>query len=378
MKKNIFIALIPIPIIIGIIGTIGIANASCSAKEPKDYMIFSGEIANYNKKIDKIYIYYFQNKSEISINENGSFSDTLRIKTGYYHIYYNNKGTIVYLNKTNDLKLFFNLENTTASNRLNINKFEGKDVAINTYLQEKQKLVLASNSEEYEELGRLAENEYLAKYKKHKIKLEKLLGSSGIKDEFFLKLEFKNIYYDYFSAIRGYELHHQSITQNYDFKVSDSFPYKELRRKFDFNDLIAYENIQAYPPMVRLVCYTLAREKYGNKGVDIEFLDIVNTNITNKIIKSDLLYENAMRSGRRWVSKFDHEYYRKAMTYITNEEYKKEIKKLYEELKFSINKIAKGNFSPKFENYENYKGGTTSLDDFKGKYTYLHIWAAPC
>jgi hypothetical protein len=375
MKKNIFIALIPILIIIGIIG---ITITSCSAKEPKDYMIFSGEIANYNKKTDKIYIYYPPKKHEISINENGSFSDTLRIKTGYYYIHYNNKRTFVYLNKTNDLKLFFNLKNTTASNRLNINKFKGKDVAINTYLQKKDKLVSISSFEEFEKINRLAENEYLAKYKALKIKLEKLLESSGIKDEFFLKLELKNIYYDYFSNIQNYEFDHQRATQNYDFKVSDSFPYKELRRKFDFNDLIAYENIRNYPPMIKLICYTLTYEQYGKRDRDLMFLDIVNTHITNEIIKSDLLYENAMKSGHKWISKFNHEYYRKAMTYITNEKYKKELKKIYEDIKISINKIAKGKSSPKFTNYENYKGSTTSLDDFKGKYIYLHVWAAPC
>lgn len=38
----------------------------------------------------------------------------------------------------------------------------------------------------------------------------------------------------------------------------------------------------------------------------------------------------------------------------------------------------KGTPSPKFKDYENYKGGTTSLDDLKGKYVYLDIWATWC
>ncbi len=40
--------------------------------------------------------------------------------------------------------------------------------------------------------------------------------------------------------------------------------------------------------------------------------------------------------------------------------------------------LKKGNISPKFVNYENYKGGTTSLDDFKGKYVYIDVWATWC
>jgi thiol-disulfide isomerase/thioredoxin len=38
----------------------------------------------------------------------------------------------------------------------------------------------------------------------------------------------------------------------------------------------------------------------------------------------------------------------------------------------------KGTPSPIFENYENYKGGTTSLADLKGKYVYIDVWATWC
>ena len=38
----------------------------------------------------------------------------------------------------------------------------------------------------------------------------------------------------------------------------------------------------------------------------------------------------------------------------------------------------KGTPSPSFENYENYKGGTMSLADLKGKYVYVDVWATWC
>ena len=40
--------------------------------------------------------------------------------------------------------------------------------------------------------------------------------------------------------------------------------------------------------------------------------------------------------------------------------------------------FAKGTVSPTFSNYENHRGGTTSLSDFKGKYVYIDIWATWC
>jgi thiol-disulfide isomerase/thioredoxin len=40
--------------------------------------------------------------------------------------------------------------------------------------------------------------------------------------------------------------------------------------------------------------------------------------------------------------------------------------------------LATGLASPVFEAYENYKGGTTSLSDLKGKYVYVDVWATWC
>ena len=40
--------------------------------------------------------------------------------------------------------------------------------------------------------------------------------------------------------------------------------------------------------------------------------------------------------------------------------------------------FAKGTPSPTFINYENHKGKTSSLSDFKGKYVYIDIWATWC
>ena len=40
--------------------------------------------------------------------------------------------------------------------------------------------------------------------------------------------------------------------------------------------------------------------------------------------------------------------------------------------------LAEGMDSPKFANYENYNGKTTSLDDLQGRYVYIDIWATWC
>ena len=40
--------------------------------------------------------------------------------------------------------------------------------------------------------------------------------------------------------------------------------------------------------------------------------------------------------------------------------------------------ISRGDASPKFEAYENYQGGTTSLSDLRGSFVYIDIWATWC
>jgi len=40
--------------------------------------------------------------------------------------------------------------------------------------------------------------------------------------------------------------------------------------------------------------------------------------------------------------------------------------------------LPEGTPSPKFQDYENHSGGTTSFDDLLGKYTYIDVWATWC
>lgn len=47
----------------------------------------------------------------------------------------------------------------------------------------------------------------------------------------------------------------------------------------------------------------------------------------------------------------------------------------------TLTRLGKGKASPVFANYENFKGGKTSLSDLKGKFVYIDVWAtwcAPC
>ncbi|WP_457615470.1 TlpA family protein disulfide reductase [Lutibacter sp.] len=64
-----------------------------------------------------------------------------------------------------------------------------------------------------------------------------------------------------------------------------------------------------------------------------------------------------------------------------NEMFFKYIESNYEKAHNDLLRLAKGNKSPVFVGYENIDGNKTSLEDLKGKYVYIDVWAtwcAPC
>ena len=60
------------------------------------------------------------------------------------------------------------------------------------------------------------------------------------------------------------------------------------------------------------------------------------------------------------------------------EEMKAFYKEYYEERQAINRDLGKGTPSPIFNNYENYAGGTSSLEDFKGRYVYIDVWTTWC
>jgi len=77
-----------------------LAIVSCKKEEvkPVDYTLFTGKITN--KKSDKLTIVKGRDViKEISVDEQGVFSDTLRIDNGQYIIHDNNESAIIYVKK---------------------------------------------------------------------------------------------------------------------------------------------------------------------------------------------------------------------------------------------------------------------------------------
>ena len=126
---------------------------------------------------------------------------------------------------------------------------------------------------------------------------------------------------------------------------------------------------------------TLVTNKYKEKASqlaindsianDIAFLKVASS-VDNETIKNGLLFDFANVS--MGYSEDIETFYQLFKAHSTNQKNNDLIAEKYNKL----TAFAIGRPSPKFVNYENYAGGTTSLDDLKGKYVYIDVWATWC
>ncbi len=120
----------------------------------------------------------------------------------------------------------------------------------------------------------------------------------------------------------------------------------------------------------------------------------------NYLAKKSLLQEEALRDNLLWdleKAEFEKKLYKIEDTFkiflgkLTKEDpaflaqqmkekdgFIKGLSNRYEGNKYIKEVLAKGKASPKFIDYENFSGGTVSLDDLKGKYVYIDVWATWC
>lgn len=340
-----------------------VAILSCKNEKETNFTVFSGKITNnQGREITFKKPYNKEFNETIKIARDGSFLDTLLIETGIYTFQYGRNRSEIFVEAGSNLAINFdsnNFENTLI--------FSGKGSEISNYLFEKQKTekkLLGENNSIYI----LDEASYVSKLKELKDTLEKLVSSSkGIPNDFKEK-EKRNLKYSYMVRHNNYQMFHSHYAKDPGFKTSDGF-LKGL-------DEIAYDNEEDflystdYKNLVtshyrRKASELALKEKIDN---DIAFIKVVGA-LEKNTMKNDLIYE---RIKYAFTTTEDLEgLYKQFMATSTNETHKKEITESY--IKFKT--VVKGQPSPKFKDYENFAGGTTSLDDLKGNYVFLNIWA---
>lgn len=85
-----------------ILGVVAIL-ASCKEEAPKDYVTFSGEIENNDAEMISINSRDF--RKEITVNADGTFSDTLKVTPGIYYFDNGNESTQLFLKNGYDINM---------------------------------------------------------------------------------------------------------------------------------------------------------------------------------------------------------------------------------------------------------------------------------
>jgi len=328
---------------------------SCKKETPVDYVVVHGKITNKNKELtlnsrDRSI------KEVIKLADDGSFSDTLYLDTNTYILFDGKNRVLLYLEKGNNINISFDtndFENTIA--------ILGKGSAINNYLLTKEKIgkeIIGSGTEVY----LLGEKDYKTKFRKLKSTLEELIkAEKNISNNFKIK-ELRNINYAYLNKLNIYEMYHAHFAKMPEFKISEDF-LSDLDN-LDFTNEEDFIFSSDYKNLIELA-------KRDSIPEDIAFLKVVG-DIPNETIKNSLLFDNA-RYGITYTDDIET-FYNTFISNSTNIENNKQITNSYKKLKT----VSKGQPSPKFKNYENFAGGTTSLDDLKGKFVYVDVWATWC
>ena len=349
--------------------TLGFLFFSCGGEEKKkvEYTVISGKIDNFKKRNITLTGYNYEKRVSFD-RKTGTFRDTLvNIKSGHYVLAVGKRPIQLFIDANSKTQI-----NVDAKKRTESPVFIGENANINSYLTERRKkfgLILGNANKLYS----LDEVEFLSKIDLYKSTLTDLAKSSNLPED-YLKKELNNIQYELARQLNAYEGYYRYLNGDEEFVVSDNFP-KNIINDINFNNKEDYLFSREYRLLIEDRLKNIS-SKRRNKDIDFHLtrLETVHTEITDPLIKNELTYKLAQKSIT-YTSNLG-EYYQKYMGYSTNEKHKEDISATYEKLKLT----ARGEDSPKFKDYVNYNGGTTSFDDLigKGKYLYIDVWATWC
>ncbi len=336
---------------------------SCKKETPVNYVLLSGDISNTKEgklRVSSLNGDFFKN---INVTDTGSFSDTLFIeKNGIYTINFYKVRFAPYLSRGAKI----HLEVDAKQPAITLLKSTEDDYAeLNNYF-----VYRYGKKNDFGANYKVDESTFEAETKAFQKDLEDRLEvvkniPKDIKDK-----EMRAINYSRLLKKASYERRHGELNKIREFKASDTFKKELEELSFDSGEDYLYS--YGYRRMVKKDI----RQKilnYMNDSLSYpEARAKVLSEETSQVIKNGELYDNLYTYGIQ-ARNYDKEAVTKFLNESTNKSHIAIIKESIESLK----KLDVGQPSTKF-NYENYAGGTTSLDDLKGKYVYIDVWATWC
>jgi|26BtaG_2_1085354.scaffolds.fasta_scaffold00002_141 thiol-disulfide isomerase/thioredoxin len=338
---------------------------SCQQKEEKpDYSIIKGKVENNTAETALIQGHDFE--ARIPISEDGTFTDTLRLKKdGLYQIFIGRERTGVYLEKGQNLELSLNADEFDETL-----KYSGDLGSSNNFLAEKY--LWEETNTDYKKLYSLSEEDFFKQLDSDQKRMDSLYATHQIKNEMFDKMLKEDNIYSRAALIENYQDAHRYYSGVEDYQVGSDF-YNDLKG-INYQDTLAFRNSMAYRSLLEIHYNRVANDETyesGNDNHTLLYLKKVDSALPDGFAKDNLM----MGHLQFWLKPDEtlDEAYEIYKNSNPDPENLAELTQRYNQLK----SLTAGNDSPTFD-YENFKGGTTSLADLKGKYVYIDVWATWC
>ncbi|WP_404982068.1 TlpA family protein disulfide reductase [Capnocytophaga granulosa] len=342
--------------------------AACGEKAAEgkaNYAVLSGKVSSVDAKGENQKLLLLQNDEvvkEIPVQADGTFRDTIR-EIGDNHFYYLVENpaiqTPLYLANGTNMELTLNEEVSKTM-------VSGSQTKQTQYLIERNSFINDRINGADSNLFGQKPQEFKENVKAFFAELDKKLKAYGF-DEEFVKNQEKWTNYKFVEYLTIFPTYHRYTSGN-EAILPDDF-YAE-RDGIDYDNAEEFRTIDTYRDLVRSKFYTIINNPNDAENIK-KFISEVNA-LKSDNIRADLAKGTfQLISPNSTVNKEIFDFINKN---VTDEKVKEAAKKAYD----VATKLTSGSPSPKFSNYENFNGGTTSLDDFKGKVSYIDIWATWC
>ncbi|MFQ3362892.1 MAG: thiol-disulfide isomerase/thioredoxin [Woeseiaceae bacterium] len=336
---------------------------SCS-KVPNARITFSGNIKNNSEDILKVSNYNSTLKQQIPIDSLGNFRGLVEVETdGYYFFQVGRSYTTVRFKKGQNVHVSID-----ASDFFKSIIYSGDLKKENNYNVSKSKLRanLVGDTKEYFVVPL---NDFLPKIKKTRDTLFSLLANSELSQK-DTELEKRLIKYEYLQTYNNYKKFY-----NYHKKVDPVLPddYFDpiLGMNIDDDEIFRYS--RAYRNLI-IENFRLSSKIALSKDTSLTIIDFVKNKISD-LKSADIREQIAsmlIREIREENENIDDDY-DKIMTLLVSDRMKEKLTLRYK----SAISTTSGTASVDF-NYENFDGGSISLQELRGKLLYIDVWATWC
>jgi thiol-disulfide isomerase/thioredoxin len=335
--------------------------SSCSEK---NYVLFSGNIANTKDTTMKIANISRDFQKEVSIDENGNFRDTLFINSpGAYSYQIGRSYAAVFFREGYDLNL-----NLDANDFFKSRKFKGNGSEVNNYHVARSALKnkLVGDAKAF---FVVPIEDFITKIGKNKDTFLDFLEASTLKGQ-DKEIQRKIIEHDYLLTRYNYDKFN-----HYHTKIHPELPegYYAPIIEMDLDDEVSFIYDKSYRNLI-VENWRLTSKEAMEIDPSLTQVSFVKNKIKN--IKSTKIKDLIISMLFRQISLKNKNYktdYPRILEMLTADQLKEKLTAKFVGIQNTKPEMPAPNF-----NYENHKGGTTSLKDLKGKILYVEVWATWC